>query len=93
MIESVYIESSRCNSAHVVIVSGHQNVAVQSPIFPPAVFNQPVVLAFQCSVADKKYRVVGANFLTSSVKENTIACWVVHKLCSCIDTYANWPIC
>ena len=90
--KSVHIKSSSCNSAHIAIVSCHQNVAVHSPVLAIAIFHQPIILAVEASVADHKHRVVGAYFFAGTVIEHSLRFPVILKFIGCLDSDAKWSV-
>ena len=42
------------NSTLVILVPRHHDVAFHSPVGPPGIFDQPVVLPFICTVSNNK---------------------------------------
>ena len=60
------------NSTLVILVSGHHDVALHSPVGPPGVFDQPVILPFICTVSYNENRVVKISAAAASESKTKI---------------------
>ena len=65
------VAGSGGDSAHVLVVASHLDVALRSPCLTPAVLHQPVVLAFVDAIADGQHTVIKTGAAALVVDENS----------------------
>ena len=61
------------NPTLIILVSGHHDIALHSPLGPPGVFDQPVILPLICTVSNDENCVVKISAAAVSESKTKIA--------------------